>query len=129
MIDNHDIVRAEELLAILKREHAALLAGDLEALDQVVRAKRAAAAHFEQLVRALAGGGTVAAAGPGARLAELAAECRRQNEINGGIVESGLRHVRSVIGLLRGGQGNADLYTRHGEHTTASGALRPLAKA
>lgn len=129
MIGNHDLTRAEELLAILKREHAALLGGDLEALDQAVREKRAAAGHFEQLARTLAAGHAAPDGGPRTRLAELAAECRRQNEINGGIVESGLRHVRAVAGLLRGGRGDAGLYTRRGENTPSDGASRPLAKA
>ena len=129
MISEQDIARARELLAILQREHTALLGGDLEALDQAVRAKRAAAGHFEQLVRAAAAGGPGHDRTYDARLADLATECRRQNEINGGIVESGLRHVRSVIGLLRGRPGDPGLYTRQGENTASDGSSRPLAKA
>lgn len=125
MIGEHDIRRAEELLAVLRREHAALLSGDLAELDQAVRAKRAAAGHFEELARTAATDSSPYRV----RLAELATECRRQNEINGGIVESGLRHVRAVIGVLRGGRDDHGLYTRRGENTAPDSASRPIAKA
>lgn len=127
MVTDDDLVRAETLLAILKREHAALISGNLEHLDEAVRAKRDAAAHFEQLARRAAG--DPADEARRARLAALAAECQKQNEINGGIVEAGLRHVRTVVSLLRGGRNETGLYSRHGTGTAGDYGSRPLAKA
>lgn len=122
MITGDDIARAEQLLAILRREHAALLAGDLGELDAAVAAKRQAAAQFEHRT------GAAGAAG-NSRLAALLGECARQNAINGGMVESGLRHIRAVLGILRGGPAGAEVYTRTGASAAAAPATRPLARA
>jgi flagellar biosynthesis/type III secretory pathway chaperone len=131
MLTDIDIARTEELLAILRREHEALRAGNVEQLEELVRAKRAAVSHFEQLTAtsALQDTGSPADAARRTRLAALAAECRRQNDINGGMVEAGLRHVRGVLGVLRGQGPDTGVYTRHGDSTASDFSSRPLAKA
>lgn len=131
MLTDHDIARAEELLAILRREHEALRAGNVEQLEELVGAKRAAVSHFERLTAAssLRDAGSPEDAARRTRLVALAAECRRQNDINGGMVEAGLRHVRGVLGVLRGQGPDNGVYTRHGGGTASDFSSRPLAKA
>lgn len=131
MLTDNDIARTEELLAILRREHEALRAGNVEQLEELVRAKRAAVSHFEQLTAAsaLQHAGSPEEAARRTRLAVLAAECRRQNDINGGMVEAGLRHVRGVLGVLRGQGPDNGVYTRQGGSTASDFSSRPLAKA
>ena len=120
------LARTRELLAILQREHAALLAGDLEQIEAVVQAKQAAIGKLETVTR------DVAQAAPGSehrrQLEALAVECRRQNEINGGMVEASLRHTQRVLTLLRGQALDNDLYSRAGNALPGDHA-RPLAKA
>lgn len=131
MLTDNDLARAEELLAILRREQEALRAGNVEQLEQLVGAKRAAVGHFERLTAAsaLKNSGSPEDTARRTRLAALAAECRRQNDINGGMVEAGLRHVRGVLGVLRGQDPDNGVYTRHGGGTASDLCSRPLAKA
>lgn len=118
------ITAAEDLLVILKREHKALLAGDLAGIEAIVPEKRAATARLEALAHA-----TASPANP-PRLRELAIACRKQNEINGGMVAIGLQHTQRLLSLLRGQSPEEDLYTRSGQTSMAPGSLhRPLASA
>lgn len=105
-------------------EAAALAAGDALAVEQALAPKLAALQTFDTLDRererllAEAGcddlaqtGQWLAAADPrqssGAlahwqQLLDLAAECSRQNQVNGQIIQAGLRHTRQVLELLSG---------------------------
>lgn len=114
---------AEALLALLKREHEALLAGDLERIEAIVPEKHTLAARLDGMVRGLA-------IDPvrDARLHELALACRRQNDINGGMVAAGLRHTQHLLALLRGQSPDRGLYTRAGQ-TEVDSSARPLASA
>lgn len=119
--------QAEALLAILGREHAALLSGDLAAIEAIVREKQTAAAELEALAR-LALDARELHDARGTRLLELARACRSQNEINGGMVEAGLRHTRRVLALLHGQNPDDEVYARTGGSVSPSRA-RPLATA
>ena len=125
-VTEEHLTRTRELLGILQREHAALLAGDLEQIETVVQAKQTAIAQLEALAR------DVAHATPGSehrqQLEALTIECRRQNEINGGMVEASLRHTQRVLSILRGQNLENDLYSRAG-NTLPGNHARPLAKA
>jgi flagellar biosynthesis/type III secretory pathway chaperone len=103
----------QALLAILQREHAALLSGDLEQIEQIVQEKRTAVSELESLSRIQHhSSNAVHATDP--RLQSIAAECVRQNEINGGMVEAGLRHTQHVLAILHGQSPEAGLYSRAG---------------
>ncbi len=114
------IAAAENLLGILQREHQALLTGDLPGIEAIVPEKRAATARLESL--------THETANP-LRLQELAIACRRQNEINGGMVAVGLQHTQRLLSLLRGQTPAEGLYTRHGQAAGSDSSQRPLASA
>ena len=117
----------QALLAILQREHAALLSGDLELIEQIVQEKRAAVSELESLGRTEHhSGNAVHATNP--RLQAIAIECVRQNDINGGMVEAGLRHTQHVLAILQGQSPEAGLYSRAGATLHLSSA-RPLTSA
>jgi flagellar biosynthesis/type III secretory pathway chaperone len=124
--DQH-LACTEALLAILQREHSALLSGNLEQIEQIVQEKRAAVAELESLgrFRNLSNNG-VHATDP--RLQTVAAACVRQNEINGGMVEAGLRHTQHVLAFLHGQSPEASVYSRAGATLNLSSA-RPLTSA
>jgi len=111
----------ETLLAILQREHTALLSGDLEQIERIVQEKRAAVAELESL-------GRVQNLSTDPRLQTVAAACVRQNEINGGMVEAGLRHTQHVLAFLHGQSPEASVYSRAGATLNLSSA-RPLTSA
>lgn len=114
----------QALLAILQREHAALLSGDLEQIEQIVQEKRMAVGELESLGRIQHNNSNaVHASDP--RLQGIAAECVRQNEINGGMVEAGLRHTQHVLAILHGQSSEASLYSRAGATLHLSSARPP----
>jgi len=126
-IPEKQLACTEALLAILKREHAALLCGDLELIERIVQEKRMAIAELESLGRDPARGGNSArVASP--QLQTMAAECARQNEINGGMVEASLRHTQHVLAILQGQPPEAGLYSRAGT-TLGTSRPRPLTRA
>ena len=117
----------QALLAILQREHAALLSGDLEQIEQIVQEKRMAVAELESLGKDQGrGGNAVQATSP--QLQVIAAQCARQNEINGGMVEASLRHAQHVLAILQGQSPEAGLYSRAGT-TLGTSRPRPLTSA
>lgn len=117
----------EVLLAVLQREYAALLAGDLEQIEQIVQEKRAAVAELESLNRIPERLDNVANTSD-PRLQDAAVKCARQNAINGGMVEAGLRHTQHVLAILQGNSPEAGLYSRAGSTLNLSSA-RPLTSA
>jgi flagellar biosynthesis/type III secretory pathway chaperone len=130
MITDHHISQAEHLLAILQREHAALVDGDLPAIERLAREKQDAVREMDAVARGLQ---QLAAAADPERTQQfttLASECRRQNEINGGMVAASLRHVQQLLAVLQGRTPGDELYSRAGTPAapgTAGG--RPLASA
>jgi len=126
--DTH-LDHAEALLAILRREHDALLNGDLDAVELLTREKQTALAEFEPLLRTLPATAGQTPAERVQRFSALAAECRRQNEINGGMIEASLRHTQSLLRLLRGQPPQAALYSARGKTDDSSSPGRPLASA
>jgi len=116
---------AQALLAVLQREHAALLSGDLEQIELIVQEKRLAVAELESFGRERDGNG-VQAISP--QLQTIATECARQNEINGGMVEASLRHTQHVLAILQGQSPEAGLYSRAGT-TLGTASPRPLSRA
>jgi flagellar biosynthesis/type III secretory pathway chaperone len=113
------------LLAILQREHAALMSGDLEQIEQIVQEKRLAIAELESLGQ---GRGRNAVLATSPQLQTIATECARQNEINGGMVEASLRHTQHVLAILQGQSPEAGLYSRTGT-TLGTSRPRPLTSA
>jgi flagellar biosynthesis/type III secretory pathway chaperone len=117
----------QALLTSLQREHAALLSGDLEQIEQIVQEKRIAIAEIESFSRTLRlDSHAVHAKNP--HLQAIAAECARQNEINGGMVEASLRHTQHVLAILHGQSPEAGLYSRAGATLNPS-STRPLTSA
>lgn len=125
-VTEEHLTRTRALLNILQREHAALLAGDLEQIEAIVQAKQAAIAQLEALTREVAH--AMSGGEQRHQLEALAIECRRQNEINGGMVEASLRHTQRMLSILRGQNLENDLYSRAGNALPGNHA-RPLAKA
>jgi flagellar biosynthesis/type III secretory pathway chaperone len=127
--DTHDPAAcAESLLAILRREHAALLAGEAEAIEQIAAEKHRAVATIESLSREFALETDALPAAARERFLTLTAECRRQNDINGSMVAASLRHLQQFIALVHGHNPQASIYQRGGQSQTDFGT-RPLAKA
>jgi flagellar biosynthesis/type III secretory pathway chaperone len=127
LVLDQQLACTQTLLAILQREYAALLSGDLEQIEQIVQEKRMAVAELESLSRTQhLDGNAVSAINP--RLQAVAAECARQNEINGGMVEASLRHTQHVLAILYGQAPEAGLYSRAGAALNAS-PTRPLTSA
>jgi len=113
-----------QLLGELRLEAAALQSGGATELEQRLGPKHAALAAFaaldrerEELMQAAGCGRDPDAieswlatgAGPRAavlsgwrRLLGLAAECRHQNQVNGALIQAGLRQSRQVLTLLSG---------------------------
>lgn len=118
---------AEALLGILQREYAALLAGEAGTIEQIAAEKHCAVTIIESLSQNLA-------LQPGAlpeaareRFLCLTAECRRQNDINGGMVAASLRHLQQFIALLHGRDPHNSVYQRAGQ-SQIEYSSRPLAK-
>lgn len=119
------IEAGRRLLEQLHLETAALQAGDAARVEQVLAPKQAALEDFaaldgerERLLREAGCGkdpeeveGWIARGDPQRRpsmtsnwrrLLALAAECRQQNQVNGALIQAGLRHLRQVMDLLSG---------------------------
>ncbi len=115
------IAKARELHEHLQAETAILRAGDAAGVEQLLPAKQAALLRFDELDREreqilqqagcgkrpdairdwVAGSGEPTAA-RWRELLALAMECRQQNQLNGALIQAGLRHSRQVLNLLSG---------------------------
>ncbi|MEO8224833.1 MAG: flagellar protein FlgN [Gammaproteobacteria bacterium] len=60
-------------------------------------------------------------------LKRLAAECRRQNEVNGLLIRGQRRRVEGSLNVLRRGSAAPDTYGRDGETRPTRGPKTPLA--
>ena len=117
----------QALLAILQREHVALLSGDLEQIELIVQEKRLAVAELESIDKSPEyDSNSRQIANP--QLKGIATACARQNEINGGMVEASLRHTQHVLAILQGQSPEASLYSRAG-NTLHTSRARPLTSA
>jgi flagellar biosynthesis/type III secretory pathway chaperone len=110
---------SQRLLDTLREENAALATCDAGRIEQAADAKRCALCELEALDREREQlmresdqiADPIMNADPRRhsrlldnwmRLLELAGECQRQNNINGALIQSGLRHTRQVLSLLKG---------------------------
>lgn len=62
------------------------------------------------------------------RLAQVMQNCRRLNQINGGVIESSRHRVEQAIQILRGGETPVDTYGPHGR-SVSHAPPRPIARA
>jgi flagellar biosynthesis/type III secretory pathway chaperone len=133
--DPQAIQEAEQLLALLRREHAALVAKEADAILAISAEKSAALRKFETTIsrwQDAQGRIAVPAAGePGhaawETLRALAEQCRCQNDINGGLIAVSLRFTQNALSVLRGAPQPAT-YSIHGYQQTSPDG-RTLAKA
>ncbi len=142
---------AQHLLDALAQEHKALTEFNAEALECATAAKQSCVEAYESIARrrdqflaalglppgkpgieALlqrsAATGDEPLSGQWQELQALATQCRRQNLINGGIVELGRRHVERALDLLHGPGPNVNLYGPEGQ-TAGSQRSQRLAVA
>jgi flagellar biosynthesis/type III secretory pathway chaperone len=134
--DPQAIHEAEQLLALLRREHAALVAKDVDAILAISTEKSAALRQFETtLARWQDAQGRIAvpAAGDAGHAAwetlrALAEQCRCQNDINGGLIAVSLRYAQNALSVLRGAPEPAT-YSVNGYRQTSAPDGRSLAKA
>lgn len=129
-----EIEGARQLLGVLRREQQALTGQDPNSVEQTVADKRQAIAMLQQLaVRRHSLAGTLPNRGlpeaGGSRhteLEQLLVELRRQNEINGALVQRRLQHARQALAVLRGQSGQPGLYGPRGALECESGAARSI---
>lgn len=145
------IADAARLLAILRREHTLLTGRDPSAIGQIAYEKQQHLAQLEESSRQHSA--ALLAAGfqqhtlrmqdwlrqyakdtghdltPAWRqLESLLTDCRHQNQLNGGIVETSRRHTQRALSLLLGKPQETELYNPDGA-TASSGISRTLARA
>ncbi len=108
--------RLGELAGLAERRTALLEAsgysGDPQGLDACIRhndAKRKLATLWQEFSHVLE-------------------QCKRQNQINAGIVELSQQHIEQALNLLRGQGRDPELYDPNGR-TVSGGRSRPLARA
>jgi flagella synthesis protein FlgN len=110
----------ERLLGVLRAEHAALGGHDAARIDEAVTVKNAALAELDAIGkerdRLMREAGFDPRRPDSAveaqqwrdimrawrRLLELGEQCLQQNSINGALIQSGLRHTRQLLSVLRG---------------------------
>lgn len=151
----NELLRAEydcagRLLSVLQTEADALLARNLDALEQLIGEKHQLMRHFEELdaekQHLLQSNGyrtdqsgieaCIAWCDPTGQLLrgwkslmERVAHCQQQNRINGVTLESSRRHAQHALSILRGQPPASDLYNPTGLTTQPGAAGRSLAKA
>jgi len=144
-----EIACARDLLQILGREYQALTHAEADQIESLSAEKRRQMQQLQQRLlerdRFLLRQGLAPAkqgmeqllkqASPlhdihslWEELQALAGRLREQNEINGGIVSLGQRHVQQALDLLTGRSSNGDTYGPAGGHRSAPVA-QTLAKA
>lgn len=132
-----EIEGARQLLGVLRREQQALAGPDPNSVEQAVADKRQAIAMLQQLAQrrhSLAGtlpdrGLPEPADARRTELDRLLVELRRQNEINGALVQRRLQHARQALAVLRGQSGQPGLYDPRGAFVCESGAGRSIVSA
>jgi flagellar biosynthesis/type III secretory pathway chaperone len=123
---------AEAMLALLDREHRALLDGDAENLNRASADKARLVDDLEALERARhdLAGSAADARGPAAqrwqKLLTTIEECRMRNLRNGALANARREQVVLALNVLRGGE--SGLYDAHGSVARPPGA-RPLGEA
>ncbi|MEJ1353538.1 MAG: flagellar protein FlgN [Candidatus Sedimenticola sp. (ex Thyasira tokunagai)] len=139
---------AEKLLTLLGHEHQALTGSDP---DRIIALSEQKQSLVEQMQQQLAnrqgfltrlglpgdreGVDTLLNAHPKVgnalalwqQLMEIATQLSNQNQVNGGIITLGHRHVRQTLCILTGNNGNNDTYGPKGNRDES--ASRSLAKA
>ncbi len=126
----HELQAVSRLMELLLQEHAALAAQDADALEKTAHAKQQQLSKIESweqernqlLTRA---GHPATQAGMEQyldahnnpqltrlwqQLLGLSGKCHHQNQVNGGIVETGRQHIQRALAILRGVSPDAELY-------------------
>ena len=129
---------AQQLLAVLHQERAALSGHDAAAMESVVADKQQVADQLEKQSHArdhlLHAGGHgpgpqglqsfIASAEPHMQrelsslwqdLAQLLKQCREENQINGGVIEGSQRSIREALAILRGDPQTNETYGKAGK--------------
>lgn len=142
------LARARRMLEVLRLEHEALARRDLPALEQAAVEKErligqleGLAAQQDGLLRAagidpstpglegaLERAGRSQCAAMWRELRAVLAECRQQNLVNGGVLDTLRRFAREVLAMMRGRESASQTYGRSGE-VQESGQGGPLATA
>lgn len=123
---------ADQLLAVLEAERAALDTASSEALDQAGTRKQALMQQLEQLdaERQLLcreqPARQAALESEWARVVQSLRHCHSLNRRNGSTVSQRLTQVRQALAILTGRPGEGELYGRSGE---LHGSLRSQARA
>lgn len=134
----HELQTVSRLMELLLQEHAALVAHDPGALEKAAHDKQQQLTKIEsweqernQLLSR--GGHPATQAGMEQylkaqshpqldrlwqQLLSLSAQCHHQNQINGGIVETGRHHIQRALAILRGVSPDAELYGPAGKTRT-----------
>lgn len=128
-----EIENGTQLLHVLHREHAALTSNAPDILEQAAQDKlhclkqvEASAAALAEALRTAGVAARAAAdylrAHPDTRLGvcwqqgqRILVECRRQNQINGSVIELSRRNTLRALALLRGQSPEQPIYSASGE--------------
>jgi flagellar biosynthesis/type III secretory pathway chaperone len=143
-----EIAQARRMLEVLALERAAIARRDLPAIEQAAAEKERLVAVLEGLAArqdrllaaagvdprhpdpeaALTRAGLASVLAPWRELRAILLDCRQQNRINGGAIETLRRFARDVLAVLRGTPPGSLTYARTGEaqHPDAG---EPLATA
>jgi flagellar biosynthesis/type III secretory pathway chaperone len=128
-----ELVGARHLLAVLRAEQAALADHDAAAIERILADKREALQALQQLAArrtAVVPNAELPAPHAGWReLEHTLAELRRQNEINGGLVQRRLQHAGRALAILRGQTDPPDLYRPNGALAVAPAVSRAIVSA
>ncbi len=135
-----EIEHCTQLLQVLHREHTAVTNNAPELLEQAAQEKLHWLRQVEALadariegMRAAGVAGDPQNAAPGLtahpdvvarwqQVQRILVECRRQNQINGSVIELSRRHTLRALSLLRGQSADQTVYSASGE---TSGPLPP----
>jgi len=122
---------ADDMLGVLARENRALVDSNAAELEAASSAKAALVEQLESLesqrtkLRETIGADTPGSA-EWARLREVIAQCKEQNQRNGALLKARAENVRIALRTLRGTE--PDLYSPTGQTRSRSDA-RPLGSA
>ena len=146
---NHEADCLQQLLDILKQEHEALLAADIDALERVTASKNqvlAAQLDAESTRHRVLSQSSFDSTDEGlrqliakcdnreqlndsvSRLNSLTQQCRANNRINGRLIMQKQEHARGALNVIRQTSNTASTYSGQGK-TTATQINRTLGKA
>ncbi len=145
------IADLKRFIAVIASERSSLVSGNIDQLPAIAEAKSALATRIANLEAQRDAALGVGGFDPGRKGVEawlasnpappsvarrnvwklhldLAAEAKRENEINGKLIAAGLQQNQQALAALLGEEGNAGIYGADGQRKTGSGR-RPLGSA